>query len=117
MDPMTLSATTLAGLAVVLALTELLKPYVPVKFWPLLALGLAIGWTELVGYIMGTPGGPLFLLAQGILLGLTATGAYAAGKHVITTNTDGSAVVPDAWAAPAPAPAPAPTPTKAPASK
>ena len=109
MDPMTLSATTLAGLAVVLALTELFKAYVPVKFWPMLALALAIAWTELVGYVTNTPGGPLFLLAQGILLGLTATGAYAAGKHVITTNGS-SAAMSDAWGAPNPPPTPAPAP-------
>ncbi|MDE2107238.1 MAG: hypothetical protein KGL39_59120 [Patescibacteria group bacterium] len=87
MDPNVLSATALAGLAVVIALTELFKPIVPAKFYPLVALLVGIGWTEITGVATGGSN-YLYLMAQGIVIGLSATGLYAAGKHVVTSRPD-----------------------------
>lgn len=78
MDPIQLSAGAAALIPVVMVLVSLAKNYIDSKWSPLVALGLcllaslffpAISTGDIVGNIM-----------QGILMALTAMGAYAGGK-------------------------------------
>jgi len=60
--------------AVVVALTQVLKSYVPEKYTPLLALGIGI---IAGGGILLAQGRPVVeAIIQGVVIGLVASGAY-----------------------------------------
>ena len=75
-----LSASSLALVPVVLALTSLLKSYIEPRWSPLISIGLGIAGAFLVPAITV----PLTIL-QGVLIGVTASGIYSGGKAVFTS--------------------------------
>jgi hypothetical protein len=68
---------------VAVGVTQLLKPLIPdSRFWPLIALVVAVAWNAGVALVLGVAIGPLLL--EGVLTGLAANGLYAGGKAVAT---------------------------------
>ena len=71
----------LGGLAVVIALVQVAKPFVKDEsLWPLMAIALGIGWNLLLVFILNQPTTWGYALVMGIVTGLAASGAYSAGK-------------------------------------
>ena len=71
----------LGGLAVVIALVQVLKPFVKDEgLWPLMAIALGIGWNLLLIYVLGQGATWGYALVMGLVTGLAASGAYSAGK-------------------------------------
>ena len=79
-----------AASALALIITQLVKPITPAQFYPLVSA--VVGIAYVVGMfppasIAGI--GPSIF--NGVLAGLAASGTYAAGKHIVTTNNPGTA--------------------------
>lgn len=72
----TLSALTIAAIPVVTGLVSVLKTSLemPTKFAPLASLALGIASVALIGGVWQA------IIAQGILVGLAASGLYSGGK-------------------------------------
>lgn len=80
MDPI-----TAAGVPIVIALTEVFKPFVSAKFYPLVALLLGVFWAAAYQVPLSISALASTVLT-GVTVGLVATGLYAAGKQVVTTK-------------------------------
>lgn len=79
MDP-----TQASGVVLALILTEVCKPVVPAKFYPLVAMVVGVLW-QLVLNVPTNVAGMGSTIVAGVISGLTAAGLYAAGKHVVST--------------------------------
>ena len=80
MDPV-----TAAGVPIVIALTEVFKPFTAAKFYPLVALLLGVLWAILYQFPLTINAGAADVLT-GVTVGLVATGLYSAGKQIVTTK-------------------------------
>ena len=73
--------------AIVIGFTQVAKQYgVPSKWLPILAIVIAVALTTGIAYNNGTDlvGGVL----SGLVLGLTSTGLYGAGKNIVNAKSD-----------------------------
>ena len=71
----------LAGIAFVVALVQMIKPFVKdTRFYPLIAVVLGIGINLMIGWAIGLGGKVGFISAcfDGIVVGLAASGIYSA---------------------------------------
>ena len=72
-----------AGVPIVIALTEVFKPFTPQKFYPLVALLLGVVWAILNSFPLSIAAGGADVLT-GATVGLVASGLYSAGKAIVT---------------------------------
>ncbi len=74
----------LAAAPVIAALVQVVKPFIgDERLWPVVAIGLGIGWNLAVTFAIEQASDGLFAAGLiGVVAGLAASGLYSAGKTV-----------------------------------
>lgn len=68
----------MAAVPIITALLQMVKPWVPIRAVPLIAVGVGVTWN--VGLTVGTDEWSRTTIFLGIVVGLAASGLYSAGR-------------------------------------